>query len=55
LRHYGSPKRTVADRKAAVFMRLVMGAGQPVTVDEMVAAGYRRDDAEREIARVRGA
>lgn len=43
---FGSPKRTRAQKKSAAFQRLIMGRNPP-SLDELVAAGYGRDEAER--------
>lgn len=53
MRRYGNKPRTQEARKTAVYMRLVDGRGKPVTLQDMLDAGYRQDEAEGLLKQVR--
>ena len=48
--HHGAPKRTRADKRAAMETRLILARSiDGITVDDLIKHGFKRDEAEQRL------
>lgn len=51
MKRWPAKPRTREQKKTAIFTRLVMGRNKP-SIEELIDAGYKREEAERLLANV---